>query len=114
MTLYYDDGTGETSVPMIQEWNTYEYYLDSVENGTSITFHVHVETIYEDSFHLLEQVINIPDGEPTTTTTTPTETPSTTPTGTGEPLDPMLLAAIGGIGVVALVVIVIVFKRKGT
>jgi hypothetical protein len=111
VTLYYDDGTGETSVPAIQEWHTYDFNLDSVENGTSITFHVNVETIYEDSFHLTEQVINIPDGEPTST---PTETPSTTPTGTGEPLDPMLLVAISGIGVVVVLVIVIVVKKRGT
>ena len=116
VTLYYDDGSGETSVVMVQEWNTYESYLVSIENGTSIDFHVEVETIYGDLFVLSEQVINIPGGEPTTTTTTttPTEPPSTTPTGTGEPLDPMLLVAVGGIGVVVVLVIVIAMKKRGS
>jgi hypothetical protein len=110
VTLYYDDGSGETSVPMVQGWNTYDISIGSFENGSSITFHVCVESIYGDTFDLIEQVVNLPGGE-TTTTTTATTGPTT---GPGEPLDPMLLIAIGGIGVVVVVVLVIVMKKRGT
>jgi hypothetical protein len=110
VTLYYDDGSGETSVPMVQGWNTYDISIGSFENGSSITFHVCVESIYGDTFDLIEQVVNLPGGEPTTTTTATTG-PTT---GPGEPLDPMLLIAIGGIGVVVVVVLVIVMKKRGT
>jgi hypothetical protein len=110
VTLYYDDGSGETSIAMVKGWNTYDITLESFVPGTVITFHLVVETKYYDIFELTEQVVTIPGGEPTTT-----ETPTTSPTGgNGTPLDPMLLVAIGGIGVVVVVVLVFVLKRKGT
>ncbi len=108
--LYYDDGSGETSIAMVKGWNTYDITLDSYAPGSSITFHVTVETIYFDVFELVEQVVVVPGGEPTTT-----DTPTTSPTGgPGVPLDPMLLVAIGGVGVVVVVILVIVMKKKGT
>ncbi len=109
VTLYYDDGSGEASVLMVKGWNTYDISLESFDPGSSITFHVNAKTIYSDSFDLSEQVINLPGGE--TTTTTPTTGPST---GPGQPIDPMLLVAVGGIGVVVVVVLVIVMKKRGT
>jgi len=109
VTLYYDDGSGEASVLMIKGWNTYDISLESFDPGSSIIFHVNAKTIYSDSFDLTEQVINLPGGE--TTTTTPTTGPST---GPGLPIDPMLLVAVGGIGVVVVVVLVIVMKKRGT
>ena len=109
VTLYYDDGSGEDSVLMVKGWHTYDISLQSFVPGSSITFHVTVETIYNDVFELSEQVINIPGGEPTTTT--PTTGPTT---GPGQPIDPMLLVAVGGIGVVVVVVLVIVMKKRGT
>ncbi|MFW9788835.1 MAG: hypothetical protein ACFFE1_14230, partial [Candidatus Thorarchaeota archaeon] len=116
VTLFYDDGSGETSVSMVKGWNTYDVSMGSFENGSTITFHVTVETTYGDVFELSEQVINLPGGEPTTTTTTTTSStgPTTSPTQPGGPINPMLLAVVGGIGVVVVVIIVIALKKKGT
>ncbi len=115
INLYYDDGSGETIVAMVKGWNTYDISLESFAPGSSVSFHVTVDTIYGDTFALSEQVVNLPGGEPTTTTTTTTTTPTTGPTtGPGTPLDPMLLVALGGVGVVVVLVIVIVMKKRGT
>lgn len=112
VTLHYDDGTGDTSVLMEKGWNTYDTSLESYAPGSTITFHVTVETIYGDVFQLAEQVINLPGGS--TTTTTPTTTTTGPTTGGGQPIDPMLLVAAGGIGVVVVVILIIVMKKKGT
>jgi hypothetical protein len=117
VTLYYDDGSGETNVVMVQGWNTYDHSLLAYAPGSSITFHLVVETIYGDFFVLSEQVVNLPGGPTTSTTTTPSTTttePTTTPTGTGPPPAQMLLIVFGGLGVVVVVVTVILLKRKGT
>jgi hypothetical protein len=95
VTLFYDDGSGEASMAMVQGWNTYDISLESVTPGSNVTFYVSVETIYGDVFELSEQVVTLPGGGP------------------GLPLDPMLLIAIGGIGVAVVVVLVIVMKKRG-
>ncbi|MFW9963792.1 MAG: hypothetical protein ACFFCX_09530 [Candidatus Sifarchaeia archaeon] len=109
VTLFYNDGSGEDSVLMVKGWNTYDVSLESYAPGSSITFYVSVETIYGDIFELSEQLINLPGGP--TTTTTPTTGPTT---GPGQPIDPMLLVAVGGIGVVVIVIVLIVVRKRGT
>ena len=96
VTLYYDDGSGETSIEMVKEWHTYIISLESFTPGSNITFHLRINTIYGDTFDLSEQVVTLPGGG-----------------GIGIPIDPMiLLVVVGGIGVV--VVLVIVMKKRGT
>jgi len=95
VNLVYDDGSGETSLAMVQEWNTYEIPLESLAPGANITFYIRVVTIYGDTFDTSEQF-------------------AATPGGGGLPIDPVLLAVIGGIGAVAIVVVVIVMKKRGT
>ena len=93
VTLYYDNGSGETSIEMVKEWHTYIISLESLTPGSNITFHLRVDTIYGDTFDLSEQVVTLPGGG-------------------GIPIDPMILVVVGGIGVV--VVLVIVIKKRGT
>jgi len=47
---------------MVKEWNTYEISLESLTPGSNITFHVRVDTIYGDTFDLIEQVVTLPGG----------------------------------------------------
>lgn len=111
VTLFYDDGTGETSTAMIKGWNTYDITLASYAPGADITFHVRVVTTYGDTFHLSELVVTLPGGTTPTTTTTTT----TTTTVTSQPLDPMIIAAIGGAGAaVILIVALVMMKRRGS
>lgn len=110
--LFYDDGSGETSVAMSKAWNTYDVSLTSYEPGTIITFHVRVITTYGDTFYLSEQVLTLPGGETTTTTTT---TITTSTTGMLQPLDPMVFLAIGGVGAaLILIVVLVVMKRRSS
>ena len=95
VTLYYDDGSGETSIEMVKEWHTYIISLESFTPGSNITFHLRINTIYGDTFDLSEQVVTLPGGG-----------------AIGIPIDPMILVVVGGIGVV--VVLVIVMKKRGT
>ncbi|MFW9907766.1 MAG: hypothetical protein ACFFEF_04265, partial [Candidatus Thorarchaeota archaeon] len=78
--------------------NTYDISLEAISPGTNITFFVSVDTIYGDTFELSQQLINLPSGGAN---------------GPGLTIDPMLLVAIGGIGAVALVLIVIFMKKRG-
>lgn len=96
--LYYNDGSGETSVPMTKGWNTYDISLEAISPGTNITFFVSVDTIYGDTFELSQQSINLPGGGAN---------------GPGLTIDPLLLVAIGGIGAVAVALIVIFMKKRG-
>ena len=91
-TLIYDDGDGENTLPMGLNWHTYEVLIGPYTTETEITFHVEVVTTAGDSYVLAEQVATI------------------TPVG-GLPLDFITLAILG-IGLVAVVVVVLIVLKK--
>ncbi len=113
--LFYDDGTGEQQAAMDRGWNEFIYTLGPFTPGTELDVHIVVTTYEGQVYTIGEKELTLGTAVTTTTTTsTTTTTTTTTPTGPGIPLDPMLLVALGGIGVVVLLVIVVVMKKRGT
>ncbi|MFW9845446.1 MAG: hypothetical protein ACFFD6_01755 [Candidatus Thorarchaeota archaeon] len=110
--LYYDDGSGEASAPMMQGWNTFDETIGPFDPGATITYYIRVTTTRGIVIDLSESSIELPGA--TTSSTTTTTTTTTTPTTPQPPpqIDPTLLLMIaGGVGVIAIALVIIV-RRK--
>jgi hypothetical protein len=112
VTLFYDDGTGMTSVPMILSWNTFDISIGPYDYA-EITFYVRVVDREGTPYNLSEQTVTLgtpsTTTSPTTTTTTPTGT--TTPPPPPPPIDSTLLLMLGG-GIAVVVVMLVIFTKR--
>ena len=104
VTLFYDDGTGLTSVPMLMGWDNFEISIGPYDYA-EITFYVRVVTRDSTIYNLSEHTVTLG----TASTTTPTTSTTTT---TIPPPDITMIYLVAGVGVVIIIIVVVVIMKK--
>ncbi len=107
-TLVYDDGSGIQNKTGSIRTVTLETTLGPYSKGTSITFYYVVYDAFGGVFVLAEGSFTV-----TTDPLEPTSTTTTTTVAEPFPIDPLLLAAIGGTIAVVVVIVIVVLKKRG-